>query len=300
MVMRNWVAIGVGLVFGFPALGQESAATAAELIEALKARGIEVPGVTVNEDGTVSLPAPADGEGGAPAPVAPPAPAPPPAPEPAVEWSSSLNIGLALSAGNSESANLAGEFETKRTTKRSELTIDAAYYYAEDGGDESENRLTAGVNHDWLLDPSRWLFFVGGRVDVDEFQDWEWRLNFNAGIGYKVIRRDDVNLTLRAGAGAFREFGGGDRELKPEVLLGADFDWAITGRQSFEASARIFPSLDDGGEFRARNTAGYKLLIDDDSSLSFTVSLIHEYQSEVEGDTEENDFKLFAGVAYDF
>lgn len=301
------------------AAGQDApvAASPAELLEQLRAAGVEIPeGFVANEDGSVTVPAPPAGEadafdqpveagagtegaeadGGGDAVV--PGSEVPEVSKP--EWDTKLNIGLNISQGNTEQVGFASTVVSSRKTEKTELFLDAGYFYASEDGDDTENQFTAGVLHDWLLPNSNWLVFADARYDYDDFASYLHRVSTHAGVGYELFDKEDFELTLRAGAGASREFGSDNDDITPEALLGFDLRWDIAENQGFEVSHRTFPSLSDGGEFRTFTTAAWNLAIDKDDGLSFTVSAIHEYLSEVDAGTENNDLKIFAGLAYDF
>ena len=203
------LAVTVALLAGATAGAQEASPavqTPAELLEALRAAGVEIPGdFTANEDGTVSLPAP-------PAPPAVDAAVPvgddarllidPPAPEPEfkAEWDHKIDFALNLTDGNTETASLRLGYEGSRIGRRNETTWDAAYFYSENDGNTDQNRATAGINNDFLLgDESPWILFAGLRGDYDQFDNFNYRVILNAGVGYKLIDKDDLKLTLRAG-----------------------------------------------------------------------------------------------------
>lgn len=293
------------LLTAFPwsaAIAQDvpSASSAAQLLEQLRAAGVEIPeGFVANEDGSVSLPSPpaesADAPDGAAAVESGPVPEIKNA-----EWDTKLNIGLNVAAGNTESVGFASTIVSRRTTESSELTLDAGYFYGSQDGDKNANQFTAGVQHDWLLKNSRWFFFADARYDWDEFKSYDYRLSTHGGVGYRLIDKEKLELTLRAGAGFAKEFGSGRNEIIPEALAGFDFAWDIAENQSLEVTHRFFPDLGDGGEFRAVTTAGWSLDINRADGLSFSINLLHEYESEVDPGVENSDLKLFAGLTYDF
>lgn len=307
-VFRSGMLAAMTAVSG-SAMGQDAprAATAAELLELLKSAGVTLPeGFVAHEDGTVSLP-------GAPAPSPTPESGEAPAAgEDAIvpgaqvaevrkaEWNTRLNFGLSLAAGNTEQTGLVGTIVSRRTAETSVLTLDAGYYYSSEDGNQTQNRFTAGVLHDWMLKNSRWIVFADARYDYDEFRSFEHRVSAHAGLGYRVYDREKLKLTLRGGAGFAKEFGSDRDGFIPEALAGADFFWQIAENQKFEVSHRLFPDLDEGGEFRTLTSAGWNLALSVDRGLSFTVSLLHEYVSKVDPGIDNHDLKLFAGVSYEF
>ncbi|MEM7228683.1 MAG: DUF481 domain-containing protein [Planctomycetota bacterium] len=216
------------------------------------------------------------------------------------EWKSYIDIGGGATFGNSDTQNANVAFQTVRENDATRTTIDAKYFYGASDGDRDENRFTAGILQDWFVPDSPWLYFATARYDFDEFNSWDYRISAHGGVGYELIVEEDRDLTLRAGLGASREFNSPDDDIRFEGLLGADFNWQISERQSFHFDTTIYPQLDEFGEFRTLSNANWAVLIDEETSLSLTAGVQHEYQSEVDGDTDENDFRVTVGLRYDF
>lgn len=215
-------------------------------------------------------------------------------------WKTKITAGGALSDGNTESANLHASLLITRETERMVTKFDAAYFYAETDGDESENRFTTGIQNDWLNPGSKWFYFARARFDADEFQSWDTRLSGHGGIGYRLLEDEPLKLNLRAGAGVSKEWGSDDEELRPELLFGIDGSWKVTENSDIVFDSTIYPDLDNTGEFRTLSNVGYSVLLDEKTSLSLTAGLQHEYQSDVDPGREKSDVRLFAGLALEF
>lgn len=216
------------------------------------------------------------------------------------EWKSSFKLGLNSSFGNTDTQGFSAGAKSFREGESDKTTLDAHYYYSASDGDRDTNKFTAGVLQDWFVPDSRWLYFAQGRYDYDEFQSWEHRLGAHGGVGYRLIEKDDLTLTLRGGGGVIKEFGSENEDLRPEGLLGADLTWQISPNQSFTAATTIYPDLSEGGEFRSVSSAEWSAMIDEDSNMSVFARLEHEYQSKVDPGVDENDFRIVAGLQFDF
>jgi putative salt-induced outer membrane protein YdiY len=216
------------------------------------------------------------------------------------EWQSSFKLGLSSSFGNTDTQNLNAGVKSFRESDRDKTTLDAHYYYGASNGDRDTNKFTAGVLQDWFVPDSKWLYFAQGRYDFDEFQSWEHRLGAHGGVGYRLIEEDDLTLTLRGGAGVVREFGSDNEDVQVEGLIGADLGWQISERQTFTAATTIYPSISEGGEFRTVSSAEWSAMVDEESNMSVFARLEHEYQSQVDPGIDENDFRIIAGLQFDF
>ncbi|MEM1423042.1 MAG: DUF481 domain-containing protein [Planctomycetota bacterium] len=221
-------------------------------------------------------------------------------PEPEVQWTREFELGLRGSSGNTDLLNFDTSLLLVREDSKGIFTFDTSYFYSQEDGEDTANRLDALVRNEWKLSDPKWTFFVQANYLLDEFQDFDYRLAGGLGIGYQVIDDDTTSLKLRLGAGASREFGDmADEDVIPELILGADFTHNINDNTRILASTEIFPNLSETGEFRSISSAGLEIDIDRGNGLSFRVGAEHRYDSLVE-DAEKSDLDYFARIVYSF
>ncbi|NOG54032.1 MAG: DUF481 domain-containing protein [Planctomycetes bacterium] len=240
------------------------------------------------------------GEPEVPAVAEPAADAEPFVPEPASEWKSRFEVGFGSSTGNTDAQDFFAKIASKRKRDDSILKLDASYFYGANNGDRNKNKFTTGITHDWLVPESKWFYFAQGRYDYDEFQSWDQRVSGAGGVGYELIERDDLTLSLRAGAGVVKEIGSKRNQLIPEGLLGGEVGWQVNDRQRIEADTFVYPDFDEMGEFRAVSTALWSYSINDKRNLSLNFGLLNEYQSKVDAGIKHNDLKVYGGLGFDF
>lgn len=256
---------------------------------------LEIPVASIVADGEASpddvAPAAMQDE---PAPAAPAEP-------PEKEWKASVVVAAGGSFGNTDTQNFSASVVASRENAASKTVLDAAYFWGSNNGDRDENKATAGILHDsyrWLPDP--WLVYVGFRYDFDEFRSWDYRIQGSAGVGYRLIRKEDFKLTLRAGAGAVQEFNSDNDDIRPELMFGGDIEWNISEKQTLLFSSYVFPDLDDTGEFRTLSKASWDLLVDEESNMSLYAGVEHEYVSLVDPGRDHNDWTVRSGLKFDF
>ena len=216
------------------------------------------------------------------------------------EWESHVDLALNGDFGNTDNQSFRIGFKTNRQTPKTRFTFDATYYGKTSDGETDDNKLTAGIIHDWLLPESQWFVFTRGRYDFDQFESWRHRVSGHGGLGYQLIDEDEVKFDLRGGIGARKEFGSDNDHVKPEGVFGLDFKWQLTRLQSFEISSSVFPALDDLNDIRTRTTASWVLKLGDESNLNLSVGLLHEYQSIIDPGNDRHDLKIHAGLRIDF
>ncbi len=216
-------------------------------------------------------------------------------------WTSSLELGINGSEGNSE--NLSGRvaFRTERLVEDVErFEFLSRYRIDTRDGDRTTNEWYNSALQEWFLpDHPRWSWFVLGTAEYDEFQDWDVRVSGTVGLGYKFIDREDLKFRGRVGLGASYEFGAEDEELVPEALIGYDYENQLNERSRITSTGNLFPSLSNGGEFRSYVDLAYELDVTDDGAWALRLGAEHQYDSDTDSETPW-DFAYFASLVTTF
>lgn len=243
----------------------------------------------------------------APAPTEPAAEVP--APEPAAPagkltffqgWGWEAEVGMNGSDGNTERFNLRAGLAGTRETDTLATSLRLNYTYATTDGTKSEERFLSKLRNDWKLGESPWRVFAEGEVEIDDFQDWNWRWAAFGGVGYAFIENDRTLLLGRVGAGLNQFLGGENDDVSPEALLGLQFNHKFTDRQSIETEATFYPNLDDTGEYRFVGRAAYSILVDPELNMSLRMGVENRYNSDPGGDAEKNDIDYFLALVWAF
>ncbi len=214
-------------------------------------------------------------------------------------WDLAIDLAANTTTGNTDEQTLRFGLTASRITERTRLGIDSSYYWKATDSRTTDNKATLGVRNDWLIPESKWFFFTSGRLDYDQFESWEQRLNFQVGPGYQLIESDDLELDLLGGLGARKEFGSLNDDWKFEGLLGLDLRWQATGRQTVTFNFTYFPTT-DADDYRARSTAQWRYALDEDYALSLIIGYLLEYQSIVDPGDEKTDFRFWVGLQFGF
>lgn len=223
----------------------------------------------------------------------------PPEPEKSA-WTSRFLLGVNARYGITDEQDVNVGITSVRETPRLKTRLDAAYDFGLSSGDRTDNAFTAGVLHDWFIPDSRWFYFVQGRFDYDEFGSWEERLSAQGGIGRFLIVTDDLTFAARLGLGGVKEWGSTTEDLRPEGLLGGEFAWIVSDHQSIEGSTAWHPWLDDLFEFRVRSDLRWRYSFHDESNMSLSAGLRHEYESRTDPGVGHNDLRIIVGIEFDF
>lgn len=205
-------------------------------------------------------------------------------------WKRRLSIGVFGSEGKTQALKVNAAFKADYEDDATRWAHETAYLHNRSDGDTSDHTFYSTLRRDWLEPGSPWFRFAGGRMDFDEFKDWDYRLSGEGGVGYEFIKREDYRLIGRAGLGASQTFGGLREEFTPEGSLAVDVNWRISQLQSLAFVNTLYPNLKESGEFRNVTALNWTYDIDPAAGLGVKIGLGNAYDSLSEGSIDKNDF----------
>lgn len=214
------------------------------------------------------------------------------------EWNGNISFGLYGSDGNTQRLNLRGEVDGTRETDKNLSRFLGTYSYAEDDGDESENKGQVLGENDFKLEDPSWFIFARAQVEHDEFQDWDQRLSLFAGPGHVFIDNEKTKLTGKVGVGAVREIGGEDDDWRAEGIISAIATHQLTERQKLLGEVDVYPSLEDIQDVRTRSRVVWEVTVDPEVNMSLRAGVEHRYDSAAEGDIKKSDVDYFVMLSW--
>jgi hypothetical protein len=227
--------------------------------------------------------------------------APPPPPKP--EWTFRAEFGASGTDGNVDQSALHAAVGAILDNDKRRFKAELGWFRAETEDVKTADKTHLEAIHDWKFAGSKWSVFAAGRVDWDDFQDWEERASIGAGVGYALVDERDLKSRVRVGFAETREWGGSDDDddgWRPEGLLGADLFWNVNDTNTIEARVTYFPDLRDGGEYRVVGSVSWSVKLAVDSPLSLKIGVDDEYDSHRDAPFEKNDLRYFAALVATF
>ena len=176
-------------------------------------------------------------------------------------WEGGVNVGFGLTAGNSETKNLALAFTGTRTGLHDKLSLYAGSVYETNGLAPPGTRVTANTNkggarYDRDITP-RLFAFVNADFFTDALQDLNLRSVFGGGLGFHAIKTANTTLDFLGGIAYTRE---NYTQLAPlphlihnfaAAQIGDEFMRKWRGSTVITQKAYFFPDFSDAGEYRA-------------------------------------------------
>ena len=213
-------------------------------------------------------------------------------------WTGSLSLAASTSRATSTTSNirLGGELHHKTDADKFDLT--GSWYWNQSNGETSDNDILVRASQDWYVPDSRWLYFVQGTWQFDQFEEWAHRLSPYGGVGYRIVDQGDLSLTLKGGGGATWQYH--NNEVDPQLLFELSTEWKINDRQSLTGLMSIAPDPVAWGNYLATIKADWKLKLGSDTPWALTIGLRNIYDSRSTGGGNANDLKAYAGLTVDF
>lgn len=199
-------------------------------------------------------------------------------------WSGEGQIGAFQSSGNTDEFGVTAALALTRKgidwEHRLRLTAD----YRRQNGATSREQFLGRYEPRFQITPQ--LFAYGlAQYERDRLQGYSSRYALSGGIGYKLIDKEDMELSARAGpAYRFTQFTDGSSSKRLAGLLGVDFDWDISDRIKFtqDASSTVETGSEavlvvDGANTSLTATTGLEASLTD--ALRTRLSWTIEYDS---------------------
>jgi len=170
-------------------------------------------------------------------------------------WKSGLNVGFALTRGNSQTKNLSLGFLATRQTLHDKLGAYSNSVYAANDAPGAAPSTTAntaggGFRYDHDIKP-RLFAFVAADFFADGLQGLNLRSVLGGGAGLHVIKNDSTTLDLLAGVNYTREAYTVFTRNFAALTLGEELSHKIGKGTLLHQDLSFFPNLSDRGEYRA-------------------------------------------------
>jgi putative salt-induced outer membrane protein YdiY len=213
------------------------------------------------------------------------------------KWESSAALGATVTAGNSDTVLFTADVSTLRNWERDKFTAGVAGGYGEDNSEVNNEFLRSFAQYNRAITDR---FYAYGRADFlyDGIADIDYRFALSPGVGYHLVKNDRMTLSAEVGPGYVWERLGGEDDSYATLRVGERFTFKINDRARVWQSLEFVPQVEDFGNYFLSAELGVEADITKQISLRVVAS--NQYRSEPAPGSEENDFRLIAGVGYKF
>lgn len=233
--------------------------------------------------------------------TAQPVPPPPPtapvvaAPTQVITWSGRGDIGGFHTSGNTDSFGITVGANMKRTGPTLTHQIRLRGDYQESDGRTSREYLNAAYQGDWAINERHYALGIL-EYERDVLAGFDHRTTSSLGLGWRVIREEDVKLSLEAGPAFRHEWyrtGGEQSHLAARSALTSS--WQMNDKVKLSHNMELVAE-DTNNTLRAITGLQAKLT----SRISSQISYDLRYQDRPLFGKEDTDTITRIGLTYDF
>ena len=216
-------------------------------------------------------------------------------------WTGSLDTGLGLVSGNSESTSFNFGLNAVRASTRDKITYYTTGAYARSTvngvASTTAQAIAGGVRYDLNLSDKSFAF---GTVDMlnDRFQALDLQMALGAGVGYHAIKDSRTTVDLLVGPSFVRQSFTTFNRSSGEVLLGETVTRKFGAASTFNEALFFYPNLTSTGDYRGTLSLG--LVTKLTKILSWQTSLNDFYLSDPAPGKKTNDLLLSTGLRITF
>lgn len=210
-------------------------------------------------------------------------------------WELTGASGLSWAGGNSDSLAFSLQFLGSYEKDGEEAFVGTDYFYSEDDGVRSTDslRIFGQYNHGLTE-----RFYVGGFGGYfrDGAADIDYRIDPSALLGYRVIKRENLNLAFEAGPGYTWRQRGGVADDFATLRLAERFEWKFSPASRLWQSVSLTQNVKDFSGYLIDLELGVETRIT--SSWALRTFVRHRIDSEPAVGRGESDTSLILGLSY--
>ncbi|MDG2208291.1 MAG: DUF481 domain-containing protein [Pirellulales bacterium] len=167
--------------------------------------------------------------------------------------------------------------------KGKELEFDMKYERRQDEQENVTNRVMLDGTQEWFFSSTRWSHYLGGKVEYDQLEAFDSRVETNTGFAYSLLKSKASHVKVKAGTTVARELGVEQEEadLLPESLYGLSINQNVTDAQQVTTSLDYMPSWKDFQQYEVKAEANWQLVLDEETDFRLQVGARNRFDSTV-------------------
>ena len=229
-------------------------------------------------------------------------------------WRGTMDTGLALTRGNSETVSFTLVAKAIRETPRDKLTVYGDYIFANNNSVPpavtTANALDAGLRGDLNIRP-RLFVFAFTDFQTNQLQHLDLRSVFGGGFGYHLLKTANTTFDLFGGFSYDRDSFGAYTLANPapppvfllipssvlnsaEAVIGEEFDTKLSKRTTLAERFSFYPNLSHTGDYRFQLDSSISTQMK--KWLSWQATVSDRYISYPPAGLKANDLLLSTGL----
>ena len=217
------------------------------------------------------------------------------------KWEGDAGVGIALARGNTETTNLSLTVSLKGPVSQSIENVNKAFFLLSKEKDIT-NAESMGLDSQFRWKHSEKFYSYYGIQGLrDRFKNFSSRILPGAGVGYKIVTSENIQLSASAGLSQVftKYYDSGETDSYTGISLGDELTWKISETAEISQSLNINTDVSDLSHYFLQFEISLASAIT--KGLSVKLTLMDKYDSEPVGEgIKKNDISLIAGLSAKF
>ncbi|HEX3628702.1 MAG TPA: DUF481 domain-containing protein [Verrucomicrobiae bacterium] len=218
---------------------------------------------------------------------------------PPVIWSSTITMGLTVTAGNVDSVLATGKIMSERKSHHNDLILDADGGYGQVSGVQNVNSVHGSAQNNYTFIDDTWYGYVREDALHDEMANVDYRITSSIGAGYYFIKNKTTTFSSEAGPSFQTEkLDGSIIHNYPSARLAESLDHKIDDHARIWENIEFLPPLTFPDAFLINAEVGVETPLT--KQLSLQTYLQDNYANVPAPGFKPNDLKLVSGLVMKF
>jgi putative salt-induced outer membrane protein len=213
-------------------------------------------------------------------------------------WRADVALGGNFNQGNANSSMFNLRASAVREAERDRLTLIASADWGETEGERSAEKASGSVNYRRTIhDRLYWL--VNFDADYDALADLDYRFTLSPGLGYHLIKDEDMELSFEGGpAYVLEQFRDQDANSTVRGRLAQEFVYRLNSRVRLFQNSEFLYNFQDMGDWILTGELGIETSLTDRLALRLTGR--DRYANEPAQGRRKNDLSVIGSLVYKF
>jgi len=209
-------------------------------------------------------------------------------------WQGNAALSFSRSAGNTNGTTYSISIDEARTTDSNKLSAYASALYGKNQGVVSADKTRLGSRYDHNLSPK--LFGFGQlEFEQDRMANLDLRSSLGAGLGYHVLKAEDVTFDVFGGLSQNRsDMMTGETVSTSELIMAEESTHSLTENTRLKQKLSYYPSTQTSGKYRT--VFDSSLVINLNSTMGLSISLQNKYNSDIGAGVKHSDTVFLTGL----
>ncbi|MGB7389760.1 DUF481 domain-containing protein [Marinomonas sp.] len=217
-------------------------------------------------------------------------------------WQGSVELGVILTTGNSDTTNINSKFNVVQQLETWRNTYTFTSLYANSDDTKTEEQYRGAIQSDYIFNDHQ-FWYIRGAYDKNLFSGYDYQSSASTGYGNRFWQEEDGSYLEGSVGGGYRnnkideDNTTDDSERIPIVRFSGTYEKHLSTTSLFKQELNTEIGTENGSSITESVSSLQANVVD---NLAMKVSYRVKYSSDVPADTEKTDTETTVSMLYSF